>query len=78
MFLSKIKRLALRLTIVGILALGLILPMNPTERKVSAFVPCDQCEENYNICLEGCIDQPSACGFACNFQRNRCYRTCTP
>ena len=78
MFLSKIKRHAGRLIILSLLFIGLLgMPMTPAEKTVKAFVPCEQCEANYEACQIGCIDQPSACMTFCNFQYNRCLRTCT-
>jgi hypothetical protein len=77
MFLSKIKRLALRLTVLGILIIGLVaLPVNPAERKAYAAVSCDQCDAQFEACMTECIDYQSACDYLCQFQYNRCYRTC--
>lgn len=76
MFLPKMKRLALRLTIVGILALGLILPMNPTEKRAYAVTTCAECEINYANCSNGCATQPSGCQGFCDRIYARCLATC--
>lgn len=77
MSLSKIKRIASRLIILTLLVIGLVvLPMSPAGRGASAFVPCWQCEEDFAACQDSCVDQPSACMTFCNFQYNRCLRTC--
>jgi hypothetical protein len=76
MFLSKIKRFALRLTIVGILALGLILPMNPTEKRAYAAATCQECDESYASCSDSCVNQPSNCMNFCNRIYARCLSTC--
>lgn len=77
MFLSKIKRHAGRLIILSLLVVGLIgMPLTPAERTVKAFITCEECEQQFEECQIGCIDQPSACMTFCNFQRNRCLRNC--
>lgn len=77
MFLSKIKKLALRFTIVGILALGLVvMPMNPAEKKAYAVISCEQCDINYTNCSNGCVDQPSGCQSFCERIYARCLANC--
>lgn len=80
MFLSRIKRNARRLTIVGLLAIGLVvLPMTPAERHARANEDCDDCMALYQACLEICPPQPpgeSNCPFICYIDYTACLARC--
>lgn len=77
MFRWKLKTLALRFIIAGVLALGLIImPAGSTVTKARTFTTCEQCDTNYANCSNGCIDQPSGCQSFCDRIYARCLATC--
>lgn len=76
MSISKLKRVTSRLIILSLLVIGLVvLPMSPTERRVSASENCEECWTNYQICLADCAPV-GTCQDICWFDYLWCRQRC--
>jgi len=78
MFNSQMKRIARKLSMLGILVVCLVmLSADFGGRSSFAAACCSTCDPAYDACVQGCGDPPSgACLFFCNNRYNRCLTTC--
>ena len=74
---NRLRRITRKLLILLVVTVALLVTSSDPVGRRAAALPCEQCDINYNQCINSCEPCSSAALFFCENRYNKCVATCT-